>query len=226
MSDFCFGDEINTLCNNGFEYENSMIIKPPNKKESKLAYKYILIDTIDYNVLDGTFTVEFDETIKDIVEIELMSCHMPIPASTQNTASITTNYMDYQNNKYLLLFIDNLDLGNYKKISKNQNIKNCFTRLPIQGRAINAFFGRIKNFTNVYQFKPILQKLNKLTIRITDKDGNNIADFSDDKTAYDTAMSIQNETSRNINLKICAENKYSIQLTFGITYQTTPDIFD
>jgi hypothetical protein len=226
MSDFCFGDEINTLCNNAFEYENSMIIKPPNKKESKLAYKYILIDTIDYNVLDGAFTVEFDETIKDIVEIELMSCHMPIPVSTNNTASKTDNYMDYQNNKYLLLFIDNLDLGNYKKISKNQNIKNCFTRLPIQGKTINAFFGRIKNFTNVYQFKPILQKLNKLTIRITDKDGNNVADFSDDKTAYDNAMNILDETTRNINLKICAADKYSIQLTFAITYQTQPDIFD
>ena len=226
MSDFCYGDEMNTLCNNEFNYQDSMIINPPNKKESKLAQKYIFVDTADYNVVDGKFTVEFDETIKDIVEIELMSCHMPIPASTQNTASITTNYMDYQNNKYLLLFIDNLDLGNYKKISKNQNIRNCFTRLPIQGKAINAFFGRIKNFTNVYQFKPILQKLNKLTIRITDKDGNNVADFSDNKTEYDTAMNIQDETDRNTNLKNCAENKYSIQLTFGITYQTQPDIFD
>jgi len=200
MSDFCYGDEVNTLCNNDFEYENSMIIRPPNKKESKLAQKFIFIDTDDYNVVDGTFTVEFDETIKDIVEIELMSCHMPINGTTNHTH----NTLNYGFNKYLLLFLDNLDLGNYKKISNNQNIKNCFARLPIQGKAVNTFFGRIKNFTNVYQFKPILQKLNKLTVKITDKDGTLISNF--------------NDTAK--------PEKFSIQLTFGITYQTSPDLFD
>ena len=44
-------------------------------------------------------------------------------------------------------------------------------RLPIPGTAVNVFFGRIKNFTNTYKFKPTLQSLNKLTIRITKKDG-------------------------------------------------------
>lgn len=205
MSDFCYGDEVNTLCNNDFEYENSMIIRPPDKKNSKLSQKFIFIDTDEYNVTNGSFTVEFDETIKDIVEIELMSCHMPISVNTVGIASTLDNQLNYGTNKYLLLFLDNLDLGNYKKISNNQNIKNCFARLPIQGKALNTFFGRIKNFTNVYEFKPILQKLNKLNVRISDKNGAIISNFNGD--VGDT-------------------NKFSIQLTFGITYQTTPDLFD
>ena len=192
MSDFCIGDEMNTLCNREFKYEDSMIIRPPNKKESKLAHKFIFIDTDDYDVGNGKFTVEFDETIKDIVEIELMSCYLP------TTQSI------YDGNKYLLLFVDNLDLGNYKKISNNRNVKECFARLPILGASNNTFFGRIKNFTNVYQFKPILQKLNKLVIRLTNKEGVDISSFNG---------------SAN-------DNKQTVQLTFGITYQTTPDLFD
>jgi len=195
MSDFCIGDEMNTLCNNEFQYEDSMIIRPPNKKNSKLAHKFIFIDTDDYDVENGKFTVEFDETIKDIVEIELMSCHLP---KEETPPSI------YDDNKYLLLFVDNLDLGNYKKISNNRNVKECFARLPILGASNNTFFGRIKNFTNVYQFKPILQKLNKLVIRLTNKSGVGISSFNG---------------SAN-------DSKQTVQLTFGITYQTTPDLFD
>ena len=287
MSDFCYGDEMNTLCNNEFNYQDSMIINPPNKKESKLAQKYIFVDTAYYNVVDGKFTVEFDETIKDIVEIELMSCHLPINDTTgesidfvynnTTTASgeeeapaeeeqsvveeelvveevlaseelsaddlaISTNKLNYADNKYLLLFLDNLDLGNYKKISKNQNIKNCFARLPIQGKSIHTFFGRIKNFTNVYQFKPILQKLNKLTIRISNKDGLSLKALSDKLSDYTAALNTADEITRNENLTEVAKKKlyvqlnenlteiakkkFSVQLTFGITYQTTPDLFD
>lgn len=240
MSDFCYGDEMNTLCNNEFEYKNSMIIRPPNKKESKLAHKYIFIDTADYNVIDGKFTVEFDETIKDIVEIELMSCHLPIndtggalisfqydsDDATTSDQAINENKLNYNDNKYLLLFLDNLDLGNYKKISKNQNIKNCFARLPIQGKSVHTFFGRIKNFTNVYQFKPILQKLNKLSIRISDKDGISLGALSDNYDNYTEALNIPDEIPRNSALTEVAKKKFSVQLTFGITYQTTPDLFD
>lgn len=244
MSDFCYGDEMNTLCNNEFNYQDSMIIKPPNKKEAKLAQKYIFIDTADYNVVDGKFTIEFDETIKDIVEIELMSCHLPINDNINGSSidfeyddtdttteeagisAINTNKLNYDDNKYLLLFLDNLDLGNYKKISKNQNIKNCFARLPIQGKSVHTFFGRIKNFTNVYQFKPILQKLNKLTIRISNKDGLSLTALSDNYNDYIEALNTPHEIPRNNNLKEVAKKKFSVQLTFGITYQTTPDLFD
>lgn len=195
MNGFCTDDDPNTLCINDYDFESSSIIKPPDKKNSKLAQKFIFIDTADYNVTNGSFTVEFDETIKDIVEIELMSCQMPKIGDNQND-----NEYVYTDN-YILLFVDNLDLGNYKKISKNKNIEKCFARLPIPGTSINVFFGRIKNFTNVYTFKPILQKLNKLTIRITSKGG--------DVLTNDFLSATK-----------------SVQLTFGITYQTQPDLFD
>ena len=154
----------------------------------------------------------------------------------------TINKLNYADNKYLLLFLDNLDLGNYKKISKNQNIKNCFARLPIQGKSIHTFFGRIKNFTNVYQFKPILQKLNKLTIRISNKDGLSLKALSDKLSDQTAALNTADEITRNENLTEVAKKKlyvqlnenlteiakkkFSVQLTFGITYQTTPDLFD
>ena len=195
MNGFCTDDDPNTLCINDYDFESSSIIRPPDKKNSKLAQKFIFIDTDDYVIENSSLTVEFDETIKDIVEIELMSCHMPNNATFSGI-----------DNKYLLLFIDNLDLGNYKKISKNQNVKKCFARLPITGKSNNTFFGRIKNFTNVYQFKPILQKLNKLTLRFTGKNGESV--------------SILNDSNAN------NANKETIQLTFGITYQTQPDLFD
>ena len=203
MSDFCYGDEVNTLCNNDFEYENSMIIRPPDKKNSKLAQKFIFIDTDEYNVTNGSFTVEFDETIKDIVEIELMSCQMPINDSDNTNTDSTENKFNYGTNKYLLLFLDNLDLDNYK-ISTNNAVSHCFARLPIPGTAVNVFFGRIKNFTNTYKFKPTLQSLNKLTIRITNKDGNS-------------------EVAKNF---LEGNNSKGVQLTFAVTYQTQPHLFE
>ena len=71
----------------------------------------------------------------------------------------------------ILLFLDNLDLDNYKISTNNASITLFCLRLPVTGTTINVFFGRIKNFTNTYKFKPTLQSLNKLTVRIT-KDGN------------------------------------------------------
>ena len=50
--------------------------------------------------------------------------------------------------------------------------------------------------------------------------------MSDNNTDYESAIIITDEIQRNNALKACAENKFSIQLTFGITYQTTPDLFD
>lgn len=200
MNGFCTDDDPNTLCINDYDFESSSIIKPPEKKKSKLAQKFIFIDTADLTSSDNiTFTIDFEETIKDIVEIELMSCQMPAYGTTQ-TANIPQSFK--YNANYILLDIENIDIKNYK-IASNTNIQNCFARLPIPGTTTNVFFGRIKNFTNVYTFKPILQKLNKLVIRITDKDNVKLNDGS-------------NDFFPNNN----------IQLTFGITYQTQPDLFD
>ena len=196
MSDFCIdGDnDSNTMCINDFDYEKSTIIKPFGNKTNKVSQKFIFIDSADYTITNGSFTVEFDETIKDVLEIELMSCQLP-----KNDTSESEIAYNYDSN-YILLHIDNLDLRNYKKISANQNIINCFARLPIAGRASNVFFGRIKNFTNVYECKPVLQKLNKLVIRISGKDGSELTNFFGAKR--------------------------SVQLTIGITFKSEPDLFD
>tara|TARA_B000000437_G_C11588519_1_gene282351 strand:+ start:24 stop:629 length:606 start_codon:yes stop_codon:yes gene_type:complete len=200
MSDFCIdGDnDSNTMCINDFDYEKSTIIKPFANKSDKVSQKFIFIDSDDYTVTNGSFTVKFDETIKDVLEIELMSCQLPKDENITSPTADDITY-DYPSN-YILLHVDNLDLRNYKKISANQNVTNCFARLPIAGRATNVFFGRIKNFTNVYECKPVLQKLNKLVIRISAKDGSELTDFFGAKR--------------------------SVQLTIGITFKSEPDLFD
>ena len=184
---------VNDLCINEYEFEKTAVIRPPEKKNVKLEQRFIFVDTTDLtnpgDIIDGTtFTVDFDETIKNVVEIELMSCQMP---------KITD--VTYPGN-YILLFLDNLDLDNYK-IATNPDVSHCFARLPVPGTAVNVFFGRIKNFTNTYKFKPTLQSLNKLTIRITKK----------------TLGAVVNNflTSNN-----------GVQLTFAITYQTQPHLFE
>tara|TARA_B100001559_G_C16431402_1_gene589964 strand:- start:80 stop:652 length:573 start_codon:yes stop_codon:yes gene_type:complete len=177
---------VNDLCINEYEFEKTAVIRPPEKKNVKFAQRFIFVDTTDVTLIDGhSFIVDFGETIKDVVEIELMSCNLP---------EITYN------KQYLLLFVDNLDIDNYK-ISTNTNVSNCFARLPIPGKSKNVFFGRIKNFTNSYTFKPTLQKISKLKIRITDKDGEALGDNF-------------------------LKQSEPVQLTFGITYQIQPDLFD
>lgn len=195
MSDYCIDNdnivngESNNFCINDFDFANSTLIKPPEGKTQKLAQKFIFIDSADF-ILDSTGKLSFqlDEVIKDVVEIELMSVHLPPVADFTGTAP-----------NYLLLFIDNIDITNYK-ICKNSAVSKCFARLPVQGTQQNVFFGRIKNFTNVHQFKPVLQSLNRLDIRITDKSG--------------------------ANFSTLVGNNESFQLTIGITYETQPHLFD
>ena len=214
MSDFCYGDNLNTLCiNDDFDYNKSMIIKPQEKKTPKLAQKFIFIDSTEYIQNDAsqetTIEVDFEETVKDIVEIELLSCSINESLSINNNTNADT-WANTDN--YFLLFLENLDIKNYK-ICKNQYVKNCFARIPIPGTTDNVFFGRIKNFTNVYQFKPILQKLDRLKIKITDKHGG-VFDVKNSRTAEDSS-----EIKKNLL-------KHGVQFTFALTYQTQPDLFD
>ena len=191
---------VNDLCINEYEFEKTAVIRPPEKKNVNLEQRFIFVDTTDAGlVIDNgtTFTVDFGETIKNVVEIELMSCQMPKNSTTGT--DLSKNEVKYDDN-YILLFLDNLDLDNYK-IATNNAVSHCFARLPVPGTAVNVFFGRIKNFTNTYKFKPTLQSLNKLTIRITKKN----------------LEAISNTFLR--------ENK-GVQLTFAITYQTQPHLFE
>ena len=194
---------VNDLCINDYEFENTAVIRPPEKKNVKLEQRFIFVDTTDLTnpgdiTRNGTtFTVDFGETIKNVVEIELMSCQMP--KNNHSHTTVTDNEVKYDDN-YILLFLDNLDLDNYK-IATNNAVSHCFARLPVPGTAVNVFFGRIKNFTNTYKFKPTLQSLNKLTIRIT------------------------NKTLQKVTTNFLTTNK-GVQLTFAITYQTQPNLFE
>ena len=189
---------VNDLCINDYEFENTAVIRPPKKKNMNLEQRFIFVDTTDTGLVinnDTTFTIDFGETLKNVVEIELMSCQMP----PKDVVTYTDNY--------ILLFLDNLDLDNYK-VSTNNAVSHCFARLPVPGTAVNVFFGRIKNFTNTYKFKPTLQSLNKLTIRITKKDG-----------VTEVVPNFLQGPNPNPTSK-------GIQLTFAVTYQTQPNLFE
>tara|TARA_Y100000817_G_scaffold26852_1_gene19008 strand:- start:540 stop:1160 length:621 start_codon:yes stop_codon:yes gene_type:complete len=194
---------VNDLCINEYDFEKTSVIRPPEKKNVKLAQRFIFIDSADFTPVENTFTIDFGETINNVVEIELMSCQLPKTDST--TGSEVFNYP----HNYILLFLDNLELANYRKISAGAAVQNCFTRLIIPQKTHNIFFGRIKNFTNTYEFKPKLQKLSKLTLRFTNRSGEPLVDGG--KNFLD---SDDNSANR------------SVQLTFAITYQTEPDLFD
>ena len=49
------------------------------KKNVNLEQRFIFVDTTDTSLVinNDTFTVDFGETLKNVVEIELMSCQMP-----------------------------------------------------------------------------------------------------------------------------------------------------
>ncbi len=230
MSDFCINNnndlDNDSFCINNFDFNKSNIIKPPENVKQKFAQKFIFVDSANYpNTMtdNGEIHVKFDEVIKDIVEIELMSVHLPKNASDGMHANIATqipapatltptsyNY-DKDHINYLLLHIENIDLPNYSICKYSNQTDGCFARLPVPGTQSNVFFGRIKNFTNVYEYKPIIQSLDRLNIKITKKDGTAAKDFMIRDDVTNPAISSPGT---------------SIQMTFGITYQTQPDLFD
>ncbi len=211
MSDFNNEDFdttcVNDFCANNYEYEKTAIIKPPANTNVKLAQRFIFIDSADFTIGandNNTFTIDFGETINNVVEIELMSCQLP---KTANPGT-TTEQFKYPHN-YILLFLDNLELANYKKISGDSAVQNCFTRLLIPQKTHNIFFGRIKNFTNTYEFRPMLQKLSKLTLRFTNRTGGVLVDGTDKFLNTNLDGNGNPDTHHR-----------SVQLTFAITYQT------
>ena len=72
-----------------YDFSKTAIIQPPpknNDKYSNTRTKYVLIDSRDrdYNIYpnSNSFTIKLDEHIRDVVEIELISAH--IPSTTYN----------------------------------------------------------------------------------------------------------------------------------------------
>ena len=98
MSDFCINNnndlDNDSFCINNFDFNKSNIIKPPENVKQKFAQKFIFVDSANYPTTtmtdNGEIHVKFDEVIKDIVEIELMSVHLPKNASHGMHANIAT----------------------------------------------------------------------------------------------------------------------------------------
>ena len=117
-------DNFNNLCVNDCVLMNMNLKKQQLldhlKKNVNLEQRFIFVDTTDTGLVinNDTFTVNFGETLKNVVEIELMSCQ--IPKNGDGTGD-TYNY----GANYILLFLDNLDLDNYK-IATNKDVSHCF----------------------------------------------------------------------------------------------------
>ena len=60
MADYNNNDDfnnlcVNDLCINEYEFENTAVIRPPEKKNVKLEQRFIFIDTSDVSeIIDGT----------------------------------------------------------------------------------------------------------------------------------------------------------------------------
>lgn len=93
-----------------------------------------------------------------------------------NNENKSNTIVNLEQNDYGLLFLDNLNIY-YNKVTNNNLIQNAFAKLHFgQGGTRSIFFGRIKNFTNLYDINPSIT-LTKLDIKITDYYGN-LFDFN------------------------------------------------
>ena len=111
---------------------------------------------------------------------------------------ITTNISDCAaslgGDDYILLQMPNL-IERYE--GRNTNIEKSYAKLHLGKSTKNIFFGRIKQYSCVYECNPTIQKLDRLHIKFTDYHGNNY-DYNN------------------------AENS----LIFAITYKTQPNKYD
>lgn len=95
---------------------------------------------------------------------------------------------------YILLQMPNL-IERYE--GRNTNVEKSYAKLHLGKSTKNIFFGRIKQYSCVYECNPTIQKLDRLHIKFTDYHGNNY-DYNN------------------------AENS----LIFAITYKTQPNKYD
>lgn len=111
---------------------------------------------------------------------------------------ITTNISDCAaslgGDDYILLQMPNL-IERYE--GRNTNVEKSYAKLHLGKSTKNIFFGRIKQYSCVYECNPTIQKLDRLHIKFTDYHGNNY-DYNN------------------------AENS----LIFAITYKTQPNKYD
>ena len=115
---------------------------------------------------------------------------------TQNTITEATTPLNFSQNDYILLHLENFERFE-GRISNNNAVENAYAKLHLGNGTRNVFFGRIKAFTNALTMNPTLQKLDRFDIKFTDYYGN-LYDF----------------------------NNGDLSLTFAVTYKSQPGYFD
>lgn len=151
-------------------YENGVLNENKNIARQQLAANNYISE----------FSAIFYESIKDIVEIELISAYIPTDTHKQVVQTPNTIVQVAQGNvnsigsDYVLMHIENISLPNYR-IATNNTLKKAYAKLHINNTENkNVFFGRVKAFTNVLPLKKTIHELDKLQIKFTDYKGDRV----------------------------------------------------
>ena len=147
-----------------------------------------LLDTL--NIFDSTMTITFkysgenvqnvnNSKIKgfEIISDTIISLKLTIdsPVIVNETISSPTFYTNIiigdtikteERDKYVLLDIKELN----RLKSTNTNIHDSYVKIPI-AQSEQIYFNNTKNYGTVKYFNPILKTLDRLTIKIKDRDG-------------------------------------------------------
>ena len=149
-----------------------------------------LLDTL--NIFDSTMTITFKysgenvqnvnnskikgfEIISDTIISLKLTIDSPDPVIVNETISSPTFYTNIiigdtikteERDKYVLLDIKELN----RLKSTNTNIHDSYVKIPI-AQSEQIYFNNTKNYGTVKYFNPILKTLDRLTIKIKDRDG-------------------------------------------------------
>ena len=149
-----------------------------------------LLDTL--NIFDSTMTITFKysgenvqhvnnskikgyEIISDTIISIKLTIDSPDPVIVNETISSPTFYTNIiigdiikteERDKYVLLDIKELN----RLKSTNTNIHDSYVKIPI-AQSEQIYFNNTKNYGTVKYFNPVLKTLDRLTIKIKDRDG-------------------------------------------------------
>jgi len=149
-----------------------------------------LLDTL--NIFDSTMTITFKysgenvqhvnnskikgyEIISDTIISIKLTIDSPDPVIVNETISSPTFYTNIiigdiikteERDKYVLLDIKELN----RLKSTNTNIYGSYVKIPI-AQSEQIYFNNTKNYGTVKYFNPVLKTLDRLTIKIKDRDG-------------------------------------------------------
>lgn len=170
-----FGFDLNYGFNN--EYTNDILKKTFNDYDLVLKPKNFPTnntggarDNFNYNTYYQSPIIIYEYTTGDYINREVNDVIAKLDLSIDPFTNISNTIATNKANDYVLLHLPNFPKMT-NKISSNNIIQNAYTKLHFGTGTRNIFFGRIKAFTNVYNFNPSI-KLSKIHIKITDYNGN------------------------------------------------------